>query len=109
MSLNVCPIATVQASAATVWSLLNEPASYDTWWDVTTDSITPAGLAQAGQMISAHTHAMGRQWKAWIRVDAVDQAGMAINLTTSLQLGITVLNHITVRSIDEHSCQLSFG
>lgn len=109
MSLSVCPIATIQASATTVWSLLADPAAYARWWDATTDVISPKGLAQPGQLIKARSQALGRRWKLQIRVDAIDTDRRALSLTTSLPLGITIFNHILVNALDEHTSRVSFG
>jgi hypothetical protein len=109
MSLSVCPIATVQASAEMVWSLLAEPASYATWWDARTDSITPAGPAQVGQEIRAHSRALGLNWPVGIRVEGIADNLRELNLTTSLPLGITILNHIKVIPAGEKTCRVSFG
>jgi hypothetical protein len=109
MGLSVCPIATIHASAETVWSLLADPSAYDSWWEVITDSITPAGLAQAGQIISAHGGALGINLRVRIRVDGVDDGRRQLDLTTWLPFGINLHNHILVQAIDEQACRVSFG
>jgi len=109
MSLSVCPIATIHASVATVWSLLADPASYAMWWDATTDVISPTGPAQPGQLITAHSQALGRRWKVHIRVDGIDTARRELSLITSLPLGITIFNHINVNALDERTSRVSFG
>jgi hypothetical protein len=109
MSLSVCPIATVQASAEAVWSLLSEPDSYASWGDADTAMITPQGSAQSGQEISAHSRALGLSWSVHIRVESVDANLKELSLTTSLPLGITILNHIKVIPFDANTCRVSFG
>jgi uncharacterized protein YndB with AHSA1/START domain len=109
MPVSVCPIAVVQASAERVWALLSEPASYALWWDAETLAIAPAGLAQRGQTITAQTRVLGRRWPVLIKVNAVDPARRAIDLTTRLPFGITVYNHITVVPIDSRASRVSFG
>jgi ligand-binding SRPBCC domain-containing protein len=109
MSVSVCPIAVVQAPAERVWTLLFEPASYALWWDAETLAIAPAGPAQAGQIITAQTRALGRPWPVHITVNAVDSARRAIDLTTRLPFGITVYNHISAVSIDSRASRVSFG
>jgi hypothetical protein len=109
MSMNVCPIATVHASDAAVWSLLADPASYAKWWDATTDIISPTGPAQPGQLIIAHSQALGRRWQVCIQVDSIDSVKRELQLTTTLPLGITVINHIVVRGLNPNSCCVSFG
>ncbi len=109
MALSVCPIATVHAPAETVWSLLANPSEYDSWWEVTTDSITPPGPAQPGQTISAHGRALGRTQHMRFRVDGVDYQRKQLDLTTWLPFGISLHNHIHVQATDDRSCQVSFG
>jgi Polyketide cyclase / dehydrase and lipid transport len=52
MSLNACPIATVDAPVEQVWRLLADPARYALRWDAQTRSITPEGPAQPSQQIT---------------------------------------------------------
>jgi Polyketide cyclase / dehydrase and lipid transport len=109
MSINVCPIATVNASLDQVWRLLSEPANYALWWDVQTTAIVPPGPAQPGQRIEAQTRALGRTLKASITVNAVDAPQHQLHLTTCLPLGITVHNHITCVAVDPSTSRVSFG
>jgi len=88
---------------------LADPAAYAKWWDATTDVISPTGLAQPGQLITAQSQTLGRRWKVRIRVDGIDMARRELSLTTSLPLGITILNHILVNTLDEHTSRVSFG
>lgn len=109
MSLNVCPLATVKASAEVVWSMLENPGSYLRWWDFSTDSITPPGRAQAGQVIQAHLTALVVNLRMKIRVNDVDDSRRQLDLTTSLPFGITVHNHIVVNAQDDTTSRVSFG
>jgi uncharacterized protein YndB with AHSA1/START domain len=110
MSLNACPIATVDAPVERVWSLLADPHQYSLWWDAQTLSIEPDGPAQPGQVIHAQSRALGRWWDVITsRVERVDPGSHQINLTTSLPLGITVHNTITCVALNPNSCRLSFG
>ncbi len=109
MSLSVCPIATVNASAETVWSLLADPAGYDSWWEVKTDSITPPGPARAGQLISAHGRVVGINLHTRFRVDGVDSTRRQLDLTTWLPFGINLHNHIHMQAMDGQTCRVSFG
>ncbi len=109
MSLSVCPIATVNASAEEVWSLLANPSAYDSWWEVKTDSITPAGPAQPGQLISAHGAVLGINLRIRFRVDGVDNERRQLDLTTWLPFGINLHNHIHVQAVDGQTCRVSFG
>ena len=109
MSVNVCPIARVHAPVKLVWELLSDPAQYSTWWDATTTSIKPEGLAQAGQVVRATTRAFARQWDLQFIVLAVDPIHHTLDLHTDLPLGLSMHNHFTCAVIDPQSCQVSFG
>ncbi len=109
MAFSTCPIAVVHAPAERVWDLLSEPANYAQWWDAQTRAITPAGCAQPGQRIEAHTTALGRQWNVNITVERIDRTGRVIDLTTRLPFGIAVHNHIACAPIDATTCRVSFG
>ncbi len=109
MSINVCPIAIIQAPISRVWQLLDEPSSYAQWWDAETLAIVPAGPAQPGQNIYARSRALGRWWKVHIAVERVEAAAQQIDLTTHLPLGISVYNHITCVPLDNEQCRVSFG
>jgi len=109
MAFSTCPIAVVHAPAERVWDLLSEPANYAQWWDAQTRAITPAGSAQPGQRIEAHTTALGRQWNVNITVERIDRTGRVIDLTTRLPFGIAVHNHIACAPIDATTCRVSFG
>ena len=109
MSLSVCPIAVVHASADSVWALLAHPMSYAKWWDATTDSIVPAGPVQSGQIITAHARAIGMAWPIKVEVETIDASRRELALTTSLPLGITVTNHISVQPVDADTARVSFG
>jgi hypothetical protein len=109
MSFSTCPIATLNAPAERVWSLLSEPASYALWWDAQTRSITPEGSARPGQRIHAQSKALGQWWDVNIIVESMDEAHRQIHLTTRLPFGITVHNHITVTSLGQAACRVAFG
>ena len=109
MSVSVCPIATVEASAERVWELLADPNSYGLWWDAETCAIEPAGAAQAGQRILARTRAFGRDWDVRVTVKSVDAEKRTLELTTQLPLGTTVHNRIVCGPVDEQHCRVSFG
>ncbi len=109
MTILVCPIATITAPLDTVWALLVDPATYDPWWDANTLRIEPAGTATAGQLVLASSRAFGRCWPVVTRVLSVDPEQHALDLHTTLPLGIRVRNHIVCTSADAASCRVSFG
>jgi ligand-binding SRPBCC domain-containing protein len=109
MSMNTCPITTVEAPVEQVWQLLADPNNYGLWWDAKTSSIEPAGPATSGQRISAHTRALGKDWNVRITVASIDPVKRALDLTTHLPFGITVHNHIVCATLDDKHCRVSFG
>lgn len=109
MTVSVCPTASVNASAEQVWRLLSDPARYSLWWDATTQSILPAGPATPGQLIHAHSQALGKKWAVRIKVEAVEHGQRQLKLTTMLPFGITVYNQITCTPIDSEHCRVVFG
>lgn len=109
MTIRLCPIATVNAPLERVWGLLSNPEGYATWWDARTRSITPPGLALPGQRIEAESRALGRRWEVAITVEAVDEPGHTLRLTTRLPLRIMVYNFITCTALDPSTCRISFG
>jgi hypothetical protein len=109
MTVNVCPIASINAPVEQVWLFLSEPANYALWWDAKTRSILPVGHAQAGQKIYAQTKALGKRWDVNILVNWVDDSKRQIELTTALPFGITVHNHISCTSVDNANSRVSFG
>ena len=109
MSISVCPIASVHAPIQRVWSFLSQPGNYSQWWDAKTRSIEPQGPAQPGQRIHARSVAFGTEWNVDVLVEGIDEARHALDLRTSLPLGIVVFNHITCRDLDSANCQVSFG
>jgi hypothetical protein len=109
MSMNVCPLATINAPVGRVWSFLSEPTNYSLWWDAQTHSIVPEGPASPGQKIYAQTSALGIHRPVTVLVNQVDHAKREIHLTTVLPFGITVHNHITCLPLDPAHCRVSFG
>lgn len=109
MPISVCPVATVAAPAERVWAVLMQPETYDEWWDARTQRVEPPGPARAGQMIAASSRALGRRWPVTIEVLAVDAGRRALDLRTTLPLGIVVGNHILVQPLDARSSRITFG
>ncbi len=109
MSLRVCPIASVRAPVQGVWSFLSQPSNYALWWDAKTKSIEPEGPVQPGQRIRAQSRAFGLLWNVGLLVESVDESRHALDVMTSLPLGIIVFNHITCKELNASSCQVSFG
>ena len=109
MPISVCPVAIVHAPLERVWVVLNDPASYGDWWDARAERIEPPGPAAPGQTVYATAAGFGRRWPVTVRVVAVDPVRHALDLHTTLPLGIVVANHIVCDPLDEVSCRVSFG
>ena len=109
MSINACPIATVEAPVELVWQLLADPRNYELWWEEGLHLIDPAGPATPGQRISARTRALGKYWYVRITVGSIDPDKRTLDLTTQLPFGITVHNHIVCTPLDNNRCRVSFG
>jgi len=109
MSINVCPVVTVNAPLNHVWEFLSEPKNFALWWDAQTQRIVPEGRAHTGQKIHAKTREAGKSWDLTVTVNEVDEAKHQIHLTTELPFGITVYNHVTCISLKDRSTQVSFG
>ena len=109
MSFTTCPIAEVRAPIERVWAYLEQPTNYALWWDVATIAIIPEGLVRPGQKILGRTRALAREWPVTVLVRQVDEARHALELTTTLPLGITVHNHILCTPAGSTSCRVAFG
>jgi hypothetical protein len=109
MAVSVCPIGTVAASADTVWSFLAEPERLDLWWDAHVERVDPPGPMAAGQRIDASTRALGRRFRVWFSVDAVDATSRRLQLTAHLPLSIVDHATLSVTPIDATASRLSFG
>lgn len=109
MSVNVCPIAIINAPLDHVWEFLSEPKNYALWWDAQTQNIVPEGRANAGQKIHAKTMEIGKSWDVTVTVNAVDEPKHQIHLITALPFGITVYNHITCTPLKDGNTHVSFG
>ena len=105
MSVNVCPMAVVNAPIERVWELLAEPANYDLWWDAKTQSILPEGRAQAGQRV----HAKAGGFNILLTVDGMDESKHQIHFTSKYPFGITGFNHLTCIALTNATTQVSFG
>ena len=109
MGLTVCPAAVVAAPVESVWELLSEPTLYDTWWDAHTERIVPEGKAAPGQVLYAHTSALGRTWRVTLRVAAVNPEQHQVQLHVTLPLGIVNHATITCTALDASSCRVQYG
>src|SRR5579883_591817 len=103
MSLTICPAAVVAAPVENVWEMLSEPTLYDTWWDVHTERIVPKGSATPGQMLYAHTSALGKTWDVTLRIETVNPTRHQIQMLVTLPLGIVNYETITCTAIDAGS------
>lgn len=109
MTISVCPIATVAASAEAVWAVLTTPEAYGEWWQARTERVEPPGAAAAGQRVTASVRRLGVRLPVTVDVLARDDAARTLDLRTALPLGLVVRNHLVVAALDAHSSRLTFG
>lgn len=109
MPINVCPAAIVAAPVEKIWALLSDPSHYSAWWDAQTETISPPGPAQPGQLILAYSRALGIRWRVQLIVEVVDASRHTIRLDTHLPLGIRVFNQISIAPIDPSRSRVQFG
>jgi carbon monoxide dehydrogenase subunit G len=103
VGLYVCPADTVAAPPETVWRLLTDPATYDTWADARVESVQPAGPAQPGQVVLMSSGAMGMRFGVRFDIERVDRATHDLELRAQFPLGIRMHEHISVRPVDSGS------
>ncbi|TME44800.1 MAG: hypothetical protein E6I56_11170 [Chloroflexi bacterium] len=97
----VCPADTIAASANVIWSLLTDPASYDTWADARVEAVDPPGRAKAGQVVRMSSGFLGLRFGVRFDVERVDEATRDLELRGSFPFGLTMHEHMTVRPVDE--------
>lgn len=109
MSFTVCPTAVVAAPVDSVWELLEDPTSYDAWWDARMVRIVPEGKATPGQILYANASAFGWTKEVTLQVESVDPEKHQIQILVTLLFGI--INHatITATALDKASSRLQFG
>ena len=108
MTVSVCPMDEVNASVDEVWSLLDDPARFDAWWDARMLAATPPGPLAPGQHIMARAKGPFPA-RVWCDVTAVDPAKHRIQMTVRLPFGIVDHFTLTVTAIDADRCFVQFG
>jgi uncharacterized protein YndB with AHSA1/START domain len=108
MAVSVCPGDEVNASVDEVWSLLDDPARFDAWWDARMLDATPPGPLARGQHLVARAKG---PFPARIRceVTAVDAAKHRIQMTVRLPFGIVDHFTLTVTAIGLDRSFVQFG
>jgi uncharacterized protein YndB with AHSA1/START domain len=108
MAISVCPGDEVNASVEEVWSLLDDPARFDVWWDARMLEATPPGPLAPGQHLEARAKG---PFPARVRCDvtAVDAANHRIQMTAQLPFGIVDHLTVTVAAIGPDRCFVRFG
>ena len=108
MAISVCPGDEVNASVDEVWSLLDDPARFDAWWDARLLEAAPPGPLMPGQHIEARAKGA---FPARVQCDvtAVDAAKHRIQMTVRLPFGM--VNHftLTVAAIGPDRSFVRFG
>jgi hypothetical protein len=99
----------VGASVEEVWALLMQPETYDQWWDMHTERVTPPEPAAPGQVVAGWSKALGRKWAVSMTIEMLDAQQHQIRLNTKLPLGIGVQNQISCAKVNAASCRVQFG
>jgi uncharacterized protein YndB with AHSA1/START domain len=95
----VCPSDTIAASPETVWRLLTDPKTYDTWADARVELVEPPGGAQPGQVVWLSAGALGLRFKVRFDVERVDEATHDLEFRAQFPFGIRMQEHITIRPV----------
>ena len=109
MALSTCLTKVAAAPAEAVWSLLQDPRSYDRWMDAHLVSVAPSGPAVAGQRVLLRAPTWGRFFAVRIMVQSVDTANRVLTLTAQFPFGLQLRNRIAVKVIDERTSRVEFG
>jgi hypothetical protein len=108
MGISVCPGDEVNASVDEVWSLVDDPARFDAWWDARMLEATPPGALTPGQHIVARARG---PIPARVRFDVtvVDAAKHRVEMTVRLPFGI--VNHfaLTITAVGPDRSFVRFG
>lgn len=99
----VCPAANITAPPETVWRLLTDPKTYDTWADARVESVDPPGPASPGQVVHMSSGALGLRFKVRFEVERVDETTHDLVFRAVFPFGITMHEHITVRPVEGRS------
>jgi hypothetical protein len=106
-TLSVCPVEDIAAPLDKVWSLLVDPDKLDLWWDAKLHRVRPVGTMVPSQLIDAAPQGFFNKFHIGLAVRDVNHAKHRLSLVASLPLGIT--DHVTILSLGESRCRVSFG
>ena len=95
----VCPAATIAAPPETVWRLLTDPRTHDTWADARVERVDPPGVARPGQLVLMSSGELGLRFKVRFDVDRVDGSSHDLEFHAQFPFGIRMQEHITVRPV----------
>jgi hypothetical protein len=108
VGLYVCPADTVAAPPETVWHLLTDPATYETWMDARVDSVEPPGPGRAGQVVLLSGGVLGIRLGFRFDLERVDSTTHDFELRVQFPFGIRMREHISVRPAEGGS-RVQFG
>ena len=109
MSLTVCPTAVCHAPLPVVWSLLHDPQAWRAWVDAVVESVTPPGLASAGQRIRLRAPVHGRWFLIQVVIDRVREDDHILELHTDFPFALRMQNRFAATALDEASARVQFG
>jgi carbon monoxide dehydrogenase subunit G len=99
----VCPAATMAAPPNTVWRLLTDPETYDTWADARVERVEPPGPANPGQVVLMSSGALGLRFRVRFDIERVNETTHDLEFRAELPLGIRMREHISVRPVEAGS------
>jgi len=108
VGIYVCPADTVAAPPETVWRLLTDPATYETWTEARVDSVEPPGPARPGQVVLLSGGALGIRLRFRFDLDLVNPTTYDFELRVQFPFGIRMREHISVRPVEGGS-RVQFG
>ena len=96
----VCPAAAIAVSPETVWRLLTDPRTYDTWADARVERVEPPGVARTGQVVVMSSGALGLRFKVRFDVEQADGSTHDLEFRARFPFGIRMHEHISVRPVE---------
>jgi hypothetical protein len=108
MNVIACPTDVVSATPATIWGLLTNPEELERWAGVTLIKATPAGPAQAGQLIEFRTRELARSWRVTFVINEVNPPA---SFTLDVHLPFRIVNHehIVLTPVDDRRTRVTFN
>jgi hypothetical protein len=106
----ICPTDVVDAPIEVVWGLLtDDPARWDSFYDLRIRRVEPPGPARVGQRIIAESGPPFLHLAVLFTLTRIDPEEHRLGFDGRLPLGITVSEDMRISRIDEGHCRVSYG